>query len=120
MDKLTIHKLEAQCHLGVTELEQRQVQAVWVDLELAIDAARPAHRDEVHEALDYAALVTQVRELVESKSYRLMETLAEDVATLLVHDLKIVEVLVRVTKRALPGIEAAAVEIRRGTASAAP
>jgi dihydroneopterin aldolase len=114
MDKLTIHQLEAHCHLGVTELEQRQAQEVWIDLELAIDVPRAAHRDEVHEALDYAAVVTQVRGLVEGKSYRLMETLAEDVATLLVHDLKIPDVLVRVTKRALPGIESAAVEIRRG------
>ena len=112
-DKLIINGLAAQCHLGVTEVEQREAQTVWLDLELAIDAARAARRDEVHDALDYASVVQQVRSLVEGKSYRLMETMAEDVATLLVQDVKVPEVLVRVSKRALPGIEEAVVEIRR-------
>lgn len=113
MDILRIQRLEARCHLGVTEVEQREAQTVWLDLELAIDAARAARRDEAHDALDYAMVVQQVRSLVEGKSYRLMETMAEDVATLLVHDLKVPQVLVRVRKRALPGIEEAVVEIRR-------
>ena len=44
------------CRLGVYEWERRSPQTVWLDVELAIDAARAAARDDVRKAVDYAAL----------------------------------------------------------------
>ena len=112
-DRLVIRDLVAECRIGVFEWEQAKPQTIWIDLELEIDAKKAAARDEVKDAIDYGALVTTVQQLVQSKSYRLLETMAEEIATLTLQQFKTPAVLVRVKKRALPGIDFAAVEIRR-------
>ena len=113
-DTLAIRGLTAQCRLGVLEGEQANPQEVRIDLELAIDAKRAAARDDVNDAVDYARLVTAVKQLVEGNAYRLMETMAEDIAALILREFPTPEVEVTVAKRALPGIDSAAVEITRG------
>ncbi len=112
-DTLRIHDLAVQCRLGVPEWERQAPQPVWIDLELAIDAAKAAKRDDVGEAVDYAALVRAVKALAESRSFRLMESLAEAVASLMLQKFGAPRVRVRVKKRALPEIESAEVEIDR-------
>ena len=112
-DTLTIHGLVVQCRLGVFEWEQAKPQTVWIDLELAIDAAKAAAQDEVKDAVDYGALVTAIRQLIEQKPYHLMETMAEEVAALMLRQFNTSTVHVRVKKQALPGIDFAAVNITR-------
>lgn len=113
-DALTIQGLIVQCRLGALEWEQTSPQEVRIDLELAIDAAKAAQRDDVNDALDYARLAAVVKTLVEGHSYRLMESMAEEIAALILREFPTPEVEVKVTKRALPGIESATVEITRG------
>lgn len=112
-DTLVISELAAQCRVGVSEEERATPQPIWVDLEVAIDAAAAARRDDVQDALDYAALVSTVKQCVESKPYHLLETIAEDVAAVVLQRFETKQVFVRVKKRALPGIGYAAVEITR-------
>ncbi len=112
-DKLIISNLELSCRLGVYEWEQAAPQPVWVDLEVEIDASRAAAQDDVREALDYARLVSLVKQRVESQAFHLLETVAEQVAALVLQDAGGRAVTVRVKKRALPNLEYAAVEITR-------
>ena len=112
-DRLVIHELVAECRIGVTNEERQRTQTLWIDLELEIDAARAAARDDVYEAVDYAELVSSVKQLIESKPYRLLETMAEDIASLVLGHFATNQVFVRVKKRALPRIDYAAVEVRR-------
>lgn len=113
-DKLIIHELTAQCRIGVTEAERANPQTLWLDLELEIDAAKAAMRDDVTAAVDYAELVVEVARFVESRPFHLLETVAEEIASLILKQFDTPEVVVRVKKRALPGIDYAAVEVVRG------
>ncbi len=112
-DTLIISSLAAQCRLGVTGQERSTPQTVWIDLELGIDAASAAAADDVKEAIDYAALVKAVKALAERTSLQLMETLGERIAQLVLERFDTSQVFVRVKKRALPGVDFAAVEVRR-------
>ena len=112
-DRLIVTNLTAACRLGVTAAERAQPQDIGVDLELAIDAAKAALRDDVREAVDYAELAASVKQLIEHKPYGLLETLAEDVASLVLQHFDTPQVTVRVRKRALAGIDFAAVEVTR-------
>ena len=112
-DKLSIRGLAVECRLGVLDEERAKAQTIWIDLELEIDASKAAERDDVESSVDYAALMASVKQHVESASYRLMETLAEDIAALVLKRFPTPEVEVKVKKRALPGIDYAAVEITR-------
>ena len=112
-DVLVLRGIETSCHVGVTNEERSTPQPVWFDIELEVDVPRAARRDEVHEAVDYAKVADLVRELAEGREFHLLETMAEETATLLLEQFEVPEVWVRVRKRALAGLEFAAIEIAR-------
>lgn len=118
-DTLRLHELAVDCRLGVHDWERRSPQTVWIDLELAVDAARAASRDDVRDAVDYAALVERVRALAASRAFRLMETLAEAVASAVLEVSGSPRARVRVRKRALEGLGYAEVEVERTSGGAA-
>ena len=113
VDKLIIHDLVAECKIGAFDWERETPQSIWLDLELEIDATQAAARDDVRATIDYGRLVTTVKQHVEHKTFSLLETMAEEVAALVLKDFLTPSVTVRVRKRALPGIDYAAVEITR-------
>jgi dihydroneopterin aldolase len=112
-DKLLVTGLAADCRVGLTETERAAPQRISIDLELEIDAAKAAQQDDVQATVDYARLVERVKQLVEGTSYRLLETMAQDVAAEILDEFGVPQALVRVTKRALPGIDSASVEVTR-------
>ncbi len=116
-DRLLIADLVAQARIGVFEWEQESPQPIAVDLELTIDAARAARTDDIKQAVDYGALVSAVKRLAEGKSYRLLETLAEEIAGLVLAEFNVRQAKVLVKKNALPGIGYAAVEVERRAAA---
>lgn len=112
-DRLILQDITAESRLGVFEWEQQTPQIISVDLELTIDARQAARQDEVRDAIDYAQLVTAVKELAQARPYRLLETLAEAIASMVVREFRTPSVRIRVKKRSLPGIGYAAVELER-------
>ncbi len=119
-DRFIIEGIEAECRLGVYEWEQEKPQPIWIDLELAIDAKRASARDDMRDAVDYAALVASVREEAQRRPIKLLETLTETIASLVLEQFGTPWVRVRVKKRALPGIGYAAVEVERTVAARRP
>ncbi len=115
-DRLIVQDIEAEGRIGVLDWEQARPQPIWIDVELAVQAAKAAAHDDVRQTVDYAALVERVRRCVGARPYRLLETVAEDIARLLRREFGVPEVRVRVRKRALPGIGYAAVEVERRAA----
>ena len=112
-DALTLHEITVECRIGVEEWERAIPQPIWVDLELWIEAARAARRDDVRQAVDYGRVVAVVIEVTRGESYRLIETLAEAIASRILAEFSIPRVRVRVRKKALPGLGYAAVDIER-------
>ena len=117
-DRLIIEGIEAECRLGVHEWEQEKPQPIWIDLELAIDVKRAAAHDDVRDAVDYAALVAAVREEAQRRPVKLLETLTEAIAGLILEQFGTKQVRVRVKKKALAGISGASVEIERKASAA--
>ena len=112
-DMLKMYDVVIETHVGVHEWERKELQKIWLDLELPIDARAAAAADDVHRVVDYGTLVTQVRQHVSQRTYHLMETIAEETAQLILEHFPTDQVQVRVKKRALPGIDHACVEVLR-------
>ena len=112
-DKLIIKDLVAECRIGVYDWEKNTPQTVWIDLELAIDTAKTASIDDVQAAIDYGRLVTTIKQHAQHKPFGLLETLAENLAALILKEFPTPQVTIRIKKRALPGVDYAAVEITR-------
>ena len=104
---------------GVLPEELREPQPFVVDVDLWLALGQAAAADDLSRSVDYAAVFDRVREIVESRSYALIEALAEAVAGELLDRFAVEELEVRVRKlRApLPGIfDHVEVAIRRGRA----
>ncbi|MHB8507810.1 MAG: dihydroneopterin aldolase [Candidatus Dormibacteria bacterium] len=70
-----------------------------VDLELGIDLSTAARSDSLEQAVDYVHVYQLVRAVVEEEQHQLLESMAESIASRVLHLPRVDEVRVRVGKR---------------------
>ncbi len=115
-DKILLNGAHFFARHGVSDDEQRTGGRYVVDVELNRDLARAAASDRLEDTVSYADVYGTVRAIVEGKSFRLVETLAEQIAQALLARYAADSVLVRVKKQPPPTngiIDSAGVEITR-------
>ncbi len=119
-DRIVLHNMVFQGRHGVLEQEQRESQAFQVDVELVLNLQPAAVDDDLEKSVDYSVVFDVTRQIVESTSFRLLETLAEAIAHELLVDFPVQEVGVRVRKPDVPiegTLDYAGVEIWRQRSS---
>ena len=85
-DRIFLHGLEVECIIGFIEWERRVKQTVVVDLELPVDCARAAIRDDVADTVDYKRVAKRTLAYIEGSEFKLVETLAHRLALLLLEE----------------------------------
>lgn len=89
MDRVVIEQLQVFATIGVYDWEQRIKQKLLFDLEMAHDNRPAAGTDNLALALDYAAVAEVITEFAQSQRFALIETMAEQVAALLMKKFEI-------------------------------
>ncbi len=104
-DQLLVHGLEFTGPHGVYAYEREQGRRFRVDLEVQLGAARTSAEDELEDTLDYRALAQAVLDVGLGPSHDLIETLAEDMAALILerHPVTRVELTLRKYADGIPG-----------------
>ena len=115
MDTVYIRGLRAEAVIGVYDWERDIRQTLVMDLELASDNRGAAAADCIDDAVDYAAISSRVLAFVEGSEFQLIETLAEELAALVMAEFGVPWLRLRLDK---PGAVAEAdtvgVQIERG------
>lgn len=88
-------------HHGARPYEKEAGQRLEVDLELVPDDDRAESSDRLGDAVDYDALYRTVREVVEGKSFHLLEALAATTAETILERFGVRKVRVRIAKQNL-------------------
>lgn len=96
MDVLTIKALSVSTKIGVHDWEQRIKQQLLIDITIPSDFSKC--KDQLANTLDYDALCQAVTHFIESKSFQLIETVANDLAALIKQDFKVSQITVAVCK----------------------
>ena len=110
--RVFIRNLELLARIGVHGHEQGMPQPVRVNVVMSADLA--VDDDRLEHVIDYEAVASKVRAIIAAGHVNLAETLAERIAAACLEDARVAKVCVRVEKlHALPGAEAAGVEIER-------
>ena len=113
-DRILLSGLRYAGRHGVTESERAQPQEFRVDIECPVDARAAAAFDDLAATTDYRRLNDCAAAIIGGPSRRLVETLADDLATRVLEDVGCAWVRVRVTKLRPGSIDGeAAVEVRR-------
>ena len=114
-DRIFLHGLTTECIIGFIDWERRVKQTVVLDLELPVDCRRAAASDEVAATLDYKRVAKRVLAYVAASEFKLVETLADKIAKLLMEDFKAPWVKVSASKIGiLPNAKFVGVSIQRG------
>ncbi|KTD09057.1 dihydroneopterin aldolase [Legionella gratiana] len=112
MDTLNIKALNVSTKIGVYNWEQRINQTLLIDI--SIDTDFRVCGEDLTKTIDYAALCELVTRYVESKSFQLIETVANEVAALIQEHFKITHLTVGVSKpHAIKNAENVQVVVRR-------
>lgn len=118
MDKIRIEELKIFAHHGVFEFENINGQYFYVNAELEVDAEKAGFSDNLEESVDYGAVCKLIEKVMTEKTYKLIETVAQKIASEILLNYSLVKnVTVEVRKPEAP-IEmefgSVSVEIKRG------
>ena len=115
MDIVFIKALRADTVIGVYDWERDIRQTVVLDLELACDNRRAAATDAIVDAVDYAAISTRVLTFIEGSAFQLLETMAEQIAAIVIQEFAVPWLRLRLSKPgAIAQAENVGVLIERG------
>ncbi len=119
-DRIVLRGLRFTGYHGVFAEERARGQPFVVDVDLHVALAAAGTHDDLARTIDYGAVASQVRALVEGEPVQLIETLAERIAARLLATTPAGRVRVRVAKPEAPlpvAFESVAVEITRTRSS---
>ncbi|PHS27197.1 MAG: dihydroneopterin aldolase [Methylophaga sp.] len=83
MDKIFLNDLKIDTIIGIYDWERETLQTLGFDLEMDWDIRKAAASDDIADTLDYGAIAETIVTFVEASRYQLIETLAEDLCSLL-------------------------------------
>ncbi len=89
MDIVFIRELRIKTVIGIYDWERKIKQDVVLDLEMAADIAEAAATDKIEDALDYKAVSKRIVSFVQESTYELVETLAEEIAKLIMTEFSV-------------------------------
>lgn len=119
MDIVYIHDLRIETVIGVYDWERKVRQPIVVNIDMMADVAAAAKTDRIEDTLNYKAVAKRIIAYVSESNFHLVETLAEQVAALVISEFKVPWVRLRINKEgAVRGAKGVGVLIERRIASA--
>ncbi|HEV2701102.1 MAG TPA: dihydroneopterin aldolase [Steroidobacteraceae bacterium] len=98
-DRVFLRELGVECIIGFLDWERLVKQTVYLDIEAPIDCRKAALHDDVAETLDYKRLSKVVLAFVGASEFKLVETLADRTARLILEEFDLPWVRLTVNKR---------------------
>ncbi len=116
-DTIFLRELRVETIVGIWDWERKIRQTMSIDLEMGTDIRPAAETDSIDDALDYKAVSKRVQQFVTDAEFRLVETMAEKIAELILTEFAVSWVQVRVSKPgAIRGAKDVGVLIHRSKA----
>jgi len=112
-DCIVIEALELSAHIGVPDEERVDLQRLTVSLRMEVARDFRDLGDDIAQTVDYYAVSLRVKQLAAARPRKLIETLAEEIAALVLTEFAVAAVEVELRKFILPDTVHVAVLIRR-------
>jgi len=113
-DLIRVIDLEVFSRIGVPEEERREPQRLLVSLEMRVESiSEAAKSDDLALTVNYYRVAERVKALAATGERKLIETLAEEMADVLLKEFQIGKLTVEIKKFVLPDARYVAVKIER-------
>jgi dihydroneopterin aldolase len=103
MDAIVMRELRVEALIGIHRRERHAAQTLSIDLEIGLPSDAVFASDKVADTIDYEQVALGIRALAASGHFRLVETLAERIARLLLDDFGAPWVKISVAKLGILG-----------------
>ncbi len=113
MDIITICDLAVLVHIGVPDEERAKPQRLLLNVEMSLDVAAAAAKDDLTQTIDYFAVSRRLLSFGEGRQWKLIETLAVDIAETLRREFGVKLVSVEVKKFILSEAKYVSVSVTR-------
>lgn len=115
MDLVYIRELEVETVIGIYDWEREIRQRINLDLEMGTDIRQAANTEDVDNTLNYKSVSDRLIEFIEQSEFLLIETMAEQVAEIVLHEFSVKWLRLRLGKPgAVPQAADVGVIIERG------
>lgn len=98
MDKIILTDLRINAVIGIWDWEKRNPQTISIDLEMQTDTKKASQLDSIEDALDYKAVSKRVKQFIQASQFNLIETLAENVAKIILEEFDVQWLKLRISK----------------------
>jgi dihydroneopterin aldolase len=116
-NEILIQGLDLPVRIGVPEGERASWQVLSADIVMRPRLRFEEMRDDIASTIDYQAVAEAVKALAAARPRQLIETLAAEIAALVIGQFQAATVGVTLRKRILPGTDAVAVRVERTSAT---
>lgn len=116
MDIVFVENLKIAACIGVWEWERRVKQNLIVDIQLGCDIHQAAQSDSIEDAISYKDVATRIHDFVAESNFKLIESVAESIATIILEEFSATWCRVKISKpRAVEKASNVGVIIERGS-----
>ena len=98
MDTIFLNEMRVETIVGIWDWERKTKQIVSIDLEMGADIKKAALTDNIEDTLNYKGVSKRIRKFVEDSDFKLVETMAEKIAKIILVEFNVPLVTVRVNK----------------------
>ena len=98
MDKIVLTDLRIDAVIGIWDWEKRNPQTISIDLEMQTDTKKASQLDSIEDVLDYKAVSKRVKQFIQASQFNLIETLAENVAKIILEEFDAQWLKLRISK----------------------
>ncbi len=99
LSKIEVQKLRLRAFIGFMDWEKEKLQDLVISFSLKYDTKNASQSDDIGDAVDYKKLTKQIIEMVDNKSFHLIESLADKIyENILDYSPFIQDIFVRVEK----------------------
>ena len=112
-DKIFIKNLSVSCRVGIAESERRRRQSVIVDVCIFLDLRGAGISDDLKKTLSYSEIRKNVFDFASKGEFKLLESIAEGIASLLLQNDAATKVNVSVRKKKYATHPSIGIEITR-------
>ena len=115
MDTVYVHGLAVDTVIGIFDWEPKIRQKVVLDVEMAVDISPSAATEDIDRTVSYKDVSDRLTEFVEQSEFLLVETMAEEIAALILTEFPVPFVSIKLGKPdAIANARDVGVMIKRG------
>lgn len=113
VDQIYISNIRCRCQIGHTAKEREMPQTLLVSIVLYKDLRQAASADRIEATVDYSLVIQEIRNLLESQVFSLIEAAAEKVAFVILQRFSVSKVSIKVTKHPFSDVGGVGIRIER-------